>query len=374
MAAIYIHIPFCRSKCHYCNFFSVASKKLKEGFLPALLSEAQLQKDYLSGEPVDTIYFGGGTPSMLDTEEIRDILEVLCKCHPVANDAEITIEANPDDVLPAKAERWKRAGINRISLGIQSFCEGDLRYLNRVHDRESALKAPAVLKESGFENISIDLIYGIHGMTETSWNNNLEIFFSLEIPHLSAYSLTVEKGTPLDLFISQGKAKAPSVEHPVRQFNILMDRMEERGFVHYEISNFGLPGRFSGHNVNYWTGGKYLGLGPSAHSYDQGSRQWNVSSVSGYISSVRDGRLPFETEALSEKEHHNEYVMLALRTVWGISRQHVKNAFGRSHDDRLGKLCAGPEADGLVVTTHDRIFLTRKGKLFADRIAAGLFL
>ncbi len=374
MAGIYIHIPFCRQKCHYCNFFSVAGLRGKEQFLRALLQEAELQREYLEGEAVSTIYFGGGTPSLLTADEAGAILDKIRSLHPVTEDAEITLEANPDDVSPEKAREWAGLGINRLSIGVQSFFDEDLEKLNRVHTARQALSAIGSARAAGFENITADLIYGIPGLTREKWRENLRMFFTLDIPHLSAYALTVEQKTALDVLIRKGKYPPVDEELAVEHFRILAEEAAAHGFVHYEISNFARPGHYSRHNSLYWLGGNYLGLGPSAHSFNGRTRQWNVSHIGKYTQPGDSRSFVEETEMLTPEQRYNEYVMTSLRTIWGCDTVHIENLFGTARRDGFLKA-----AQKFLIRKHlrrdgTRFFLTDEGKLFADGISSDLFL
>ena len=374
MNGIYIHIPFCRHKCNYCNFFSIASIKYKSDFIKVLLKEIELQKNYLPNKKINTIYFGGGTPSMLSVDEINLILNKINQLFSIEKDAEITLEANPDDLIDRKIIELKNSAINRVSVGIQSFNDDDLHYLNRKHNSEQAKNSISQLKEFGFENISIDLIYGIPTLTEKKWEQNLEKFFALEIPHLSAYSLTVEKNTILDNLIRKGKAKNISENLSIEHFKYLLNRMDVNGFVHYEISNFSKPGCQSKHNSIYWSGGKYLGLGPSAHSFNGNARQWNVSNISKYIQSINNGIIPAEIEILNTNQKYNEYIMTSLRTIWGCSENVIKEQFGEKYLGYFLKTSKKHLQNRTLIVEDENYVLSQKGKLFADGIASDLFI
>lgn len=374
MAGIYIHIPFCRQKCHYCNFFSVATVKWRDEFIRALLKEMGMRKDYLAGEKVNTIYFGGGTPSLMRIEHLALSIEHLALHFDIEHLAEITLEANPDDINVTSPKEWKKAGINRLSIGVQSFFDDDLRYLNRVHDAGQALRAVELAREAGFDNLTIDLIYGIPTLTDEKWAKNLEIFFSLGIPHLSAYALTVEQKTPLALLIEKGKYEPVDENLSVAHFKMLQEQARAHDFIHYEISNFAKEGYYSKHNSLYWLGGHYLGLGPSAHSYNGHSRQWNVSNISQYIKLDDYQSSVEEKEILTVDQRYNEYVMTSLRTVWGCDTVHIRNVFGEGYERHFLK-----NAERFIAVQHlyregTKFFLTEEGKLFADGIAAAVFV
>lgn len=374
MAGIYIHIPFCKKKCHYCNFFSVASMKWKDAFILALLKEIDLRKDYLEGESVQTIYFGGGTPSLLHISDIAMVIEHLTNHFTIDSGAEITLEANPDDISEEKARDWKGASVNRLSIGIQSFFDDDLHYLNRVHSAGQAHRAIEAVRKAGFDNLTIDLIYGIPGLTDEKWIKNLETFFSLSIPHLSAYSLTVEQKTPLDLLIKKGKYTPPDEQQSVGHFKILLQQAKNNSFIHYEISNFAKEGYYSKHNSLYWLGGHYLGIGPSAHSFNGHSRQWNVANISQYIKLDDYHTSVEEKEVLTTDQRYNEYVMTSLRTSWGCDTLHILHVFGGKYETHF-IMNAGPyQEKAHLFNEGTRYFLTDEGKLFADGIAAGLFV
>jgi oxygen-independent coproporphyrinogen-3 oxidase len=374
MAGIYIHIPFCKQKCHYCNFFSTASTKWRDEFVSALLKEIEIRKEYLEEEKVNTIYFGGGTPSLLSIDHLALIFEHLALHFNIDHSAEITLEANPDDISVEKAREWKSAGVNRLSIGIQSFFDDDLHYLNRVHNAGQALQAITDVRNAGFENLTIDLIYGIPGLTEEKWAQNLETFFSLNIPHLSAYSLTVEQKTPLAKLIEKGKYAPVDENLSVAHFKMLLEQAKAHDFIHYEISNFAKEGFYSKHNSIYWLGGHYLGLGPSAHSFNGSSRQWNVSSISQYIKLDDFQTTVEEKEVLTLDQRFNEYVMTSIRTVWGCDSVHIRNVFGEKLESYFIMNIKSYLDKGHVYQEGSRYFLTDEGKLFADGIAAGLFI
>ena len=379
MAGIYIHIPFCRRKCHYCNFFSLASDKLKEPFLPTLKKEIALTREYLAGEPVNTIYFGGGTPSLYRPGELQEVMELLTPTpgpSPRGEGSvlsEVTIELNPDDVTEEFVAELKQTWFNRFSLGVQSFLDEDLIYLNRSHTAGQALRAVKLLHEAGYENISIDLIYGIPSVAPGIWQQNLETAFSLDVPHISAYALTVEPGTPLAWMI--GKQKSPPVcdELQADQFRMLVEKTREHGYLQYEISNFCKPGHHAIHNTSYWNGISYLGLGPSAHSYNGTSRRWNVSNLSKYIGCLNNSECIYEEEQLTSTQKYNEYVMTSLRTMWGCDGKKIILDFGFTIYDFFRKNALPMIGKGWLTEISGVWFLTDEGKFFADGIAAELF-
>lgn len=374
MAGIYIHIPFCRRKCHYCNFFSVASVKYKQHFLDTLREEIFLQRAYLSGKEIPSVYFGGGTPSLLDPSEISQIYEEIRKYYTLSKDVEITLEANPDDLGDGRIGEYIKLGINRISIGIQSFHDTDLAYLNRIHSASQAITAIKEAQSAGFRNISIDLIYGIPGLTNEKWEQNLEIAFKTGVQHISAYSLTVEPKTALDLLIKKKKLPEPEEEDVIDHFRILMAKMKGNRFIHYEISNFCMEGFYSRHNSMYWSGDHYLGLGPSAHSFNGVSRQWNIANIIEYIDQIQRKDRFFEKEILTPVQRYNEYVMTSLRTMWGCDVNRIRKEFGEEFAVRSSKSAVQFIDSGLMIEKKGIFYLTDDGKLFADGIAAGLFM
>jgi oxygen-independent coproporphyrinogen-3 oxidase len=381
MSGIYIHIPFCKSKCAYCNFFSLVSEKKINDYVNSLKREIVSRKDYLGGEKVKTIYFGGGTPSLLPTKYIDEILKILNNNFDLVSNPEITLEANPDTIDKEQLFELKSLGVNRISVGIQSFHDDDLKYLDRKHDSRHALQIIDDLKCVGFEKLTLDLIYGIPTLTEEKWNKNLDIFFSTGISHLSAYALTVEPKTILGQRIEKGDLQDVNEEETVRQYEILVDRTKENGFEHYEISNFAKPGCRSQHNSIYWNDEKYLGLGPSAHSYDGNSRQWNISNLTKYIQLVNadtdtdaDAEGYYEKEILSTEDKFNEYVMTSLRTSWGCDIEKISAKYGSAYSEHFLKNVKKYLESGEMLKDFNTYRLTDEGMLFADGIAAELFL
>jgi oxygen-independent coproporphyrinogen-3 oxidase len=374
MAGIYLHIPFCRQACHYCNFHFSTSLKLKNEFIDALLKEIQLQKNYLpaGAEQVNTIYFGGGTPSLLTPEELSAILQSLREHFSVAADAEVTLEANPDDLTEEKLQDWKKLGVNRLSIGVQSFFEDDLRWMNRAHTAQQAINNLQLARQY-FNNITIDLIYGTPTLPDDNWRHNVQQAIALGITHISCYALTVEPGTALASMITKHKVTDVNTEDQARQFLLLMQWMQDAGYEHYEISNFALPGKRSRHNSSYWQGAAYLGLGPSAHSFNGESRQWNVANNALYIQSLKEGNVPFEIENLTNTQRLNEYIMTSLRTMEGLDVQWVAKQFGEQAANQLQLESKQFIETGKMQFHNGRLQLTKEGKLFADGIAAELF-
>ena len=328
MAGIYIHIPFCRKACHYCNFHFSTALQGKNDFVQCLLKEMVLQKNYTGLQTIDTIYFGGGTPSLLLLSEMELIIGQLRRQFNISTDAEFTLEANPDDITAVKLNEWKNIGINRLSIGIQSFFEEDLKWMNRAHDAQQAKQCIELAQQAGFFNITIDLIYGTPTLTDERWKKNVHTALQYNIPHLSCYALTVEPRTALYHQIEKKKTSPINPNQQSNQFSLLMHWMQVAGYEHYEISNFSKPGYRSRHNSSYWKGNTYLGLGPSAHSYNGLTRQWNIANNALYIQSLQKNTVPFEIEHLSENEKLNEYIMIGLRTCEGISLEKFIGQFG----------------------------------------------
>lgn len=375
MAGIYIHIPFCRQACNYCNFHFSTSLHYKNDFIAGLLKEIELQSkaSYLQDQPVETIYFGGGTPSILQIDELKQIMQQLHDYFTIDPSAEITLEANPDDVNEEKLPGWKQLGINRLSIGIQSLFEEDLRWMNRAHTAEEAKQVISKARAAGFNSFTVDLIYGTPGLTDEKWLYNLNWVLHQNINHISCYALTVEEKTPLDKQIRQHQKQDIDPEQQSRQFLLLMDHLQQAGFEHYEISNFAKPGYRSKHNSSYWKGVHYLGLGPSAHSFNGSSRQWNIANNQLYIQSLKQGTLPVEKEKLTATQQLNEYIMTSLRLLEGTDLRHISQQFGNNRSTELKAAAISFEGKGLLIVKNDHIILTKEGKLFADSIASDLF-
>jgi oxygen-independent coproporphyrinogen-3 oxidase len=374
MAGIYIHIPFCKRKCHYCNFFSVASLSGKNTMLTAIEDEMLFRTNYLDGEEIETIYFGGGTPSLLSSVEINHLLYTIIDNYEVADDVEITLEANPDDLSLDKLVELRKAGINRLSIGIQSFFEEDLEYLNRVHNAPQAIAAVNDALVAGFRNITIDLIYGIPTLSDERWISNILKATSMGVQHISAYALTVEANTPLEWMIRKERAKPVDEEQSIRHFELLSAMMKEIGFIHYEVSNFCKEDCYSRHNSNYWNGKKYLGIGPSAHSFDGNTRQWNASGISSYITGIKNRSGPAGQETLTTNQHYNEFVMTSLRTMWGCRIKDILTLFGEEYLHYFQKTAEHYQTRGLLICTDGVFTLSTKGLLMADAIASDLFV
>jgi len=371
MAGIYIHIPFCKQACHYCDFHFSTGLNKQSQMVDAICREIILRKNEIK-EEVKTIYFGGGTPSLLSRKQVMDILQTINKHFNVSLNAEITLEANPDDLSLEKIKELSQTAINRLSIGVQSFFEEDLQLMNRAHNHKEALTSIECSKKH-FDNLSIDLIYGIPKMSQARWLENLDIAISLEVPHISSYALTVEPKTALKKMIEKGKISPVDDALAKIHFDILQQRMTEAGFVNYEFSNFGKPGYFSKNNTAYWMGDSYLGIGPSAHSYHQGVRSWNVSNNPKYIKSIEKNQLPLEKEILSTQDVYNEYVMTRLRTMWGIDLLEIKSLFGEKYVDHLRKELPVFLEKELIKKENNAYTITQKGKFLSDGIASDLF-
>ena len=377
MAGIYIHIPFCLSKCAYCGFYSVPSVKHKPEFLVNLKQEIIQRKDYLHGEPVHTVYFGGGTPTILSIDELKSIFTQLHETFEIDPQAEITLEANPDTLSLEYLEGLRQLGFNRLSIGIQSFFDNDLRYLSRKHNAAHARECVGLAKKAGFGNINLDLIYGLPTSDADQWNRNLDLFFEMDVPHLSAYALTLEPNSILTKLIEQGKAAPVNEDDAVRDYRILCQRAAENGFVHYEISNFCKPQMQSRHNTSYWFGTPYAGFGPSAHSYDGTSRQWNNNVIASEAEPATSEAWWKQTnltlETLSPEQIYDEYVMLRLRTMWGIDLKYMKREMGERFSTYCEKQAQPLIAQGRLSQTREFLYLTDAQMLFADGVAEELF-
>ena len=391
MSGIYIHIPYCKQACHYCDFHFSTSIKKKDEMVLALAKEIAMRKSEFQDDPefsgVETIYFGGGTPSILQITDIRLLIDEVYRNYKVVDNPEITLEANPDDlianVLSSRAlpklrerdfyEEYRSIGINRLSIGIQSFFEDDLKLMNRAHNSVEA-KSCLEIATQYFDNISIDLIYGMPNMSNEKWLHNIETALSFNIPHISSYALTVEPKTALHTFIQKGIIPQLDDEVAQEHFHLLLDKLEENGFIHYELSNFGKENYFSKNNSSYWLGKKYIGIGPSAHSYDGEKRGWNVSNNTLYLKSIQENKLPLETETLTKTDRYNEYVMTGLRTIWGISLDRIETEFGKTYLDYLNQQAAKYIEDHLLFVDDNVLRTTKSGKFLSDGIASDLFL
>lgn len=374
MAGIYIHIPFCKKLCSYCDFYHILSQPDNKQYIDALNREAILRRDYLGTQSVSTIYIGGGTPSVLQPGEIKSILDNITANFRVEADPEVTIEVNPDDINDEFLEGLKKTITNRISIGIQSWRDEDLKFMNRRHTASVAATALEKILGAGYENVTIDLIYGIPGMKTADWASSLDISFSYNIKHLSAYHLTIEPGTMLGKMKEKGVLSEIDEDASTSQFHTLIEKAESAGFIHYEISNFGLPGFLSVHNSNYWKQVSYLGLGPSAHSFNGYSRQWNIRDVKKYIKAVDSGSLIFDKEELDRKTRFNEYIMTSLRTMWGISLDYVEEVFDKEGYDYIKNLSGKFIDYGLMKQEKQTLVLTNQGMMISDNIISELML
>lgn len=373
MSGIYIHIPFCKQACHYCDFHFSTSMKKKDEMVFALLKELQMRSDEFKDEKVETIYFGGGTPSVLEIADIKLLIDAVYQNYTVAENPEITLEANPDDLSQERIIALSNNRINRLSIGIQSFFEDDLQMMNRAHNAREA-KACLAFATQYFDNISLDLIYGIPGMSNEKWQQNIETALSFGIPHISSYALTVEPKTALKKLIQTGKIAEPNDEAAQEHFMILVDMLQANDFIHYELSNFGKENYFSKNNSSYWLGKKYLGIGPSAHSYNGISRSWNIANNALYLKSIQENQLPNEVEILSKNDRYNEYIMTGLRTIWGVSLHRIEKEFGANTLTYLKKQAQKFLDDGLLSIDDNVLKTTSKGKFLTDGIASDLFM
>lgn len=373
MSGIYLHIPFCRKACTYCDFhFSTSLEKLDE-MEKAILTEMELRHTYLPlDEALESIYFGGGTPSLLAPSAIGKMVEKLNQFYKWNKNAELTLEANPDDITPRNLKAWKESGINRLSIGLQSFLDEELKWMNRAHSAEESISSVKMAQDAGFDNITIDLIYGTKFQNLYTWQDTLRKAIGLNTQHISAYNLTIENKTVLGVNHAKGKEPSVSEELSSLQFQVMRQELHKAGFIHYEISNFGKEGFFAKHNSNYWNGKSYLGLGPSAHSFNGTSRQWNVKSNAQYIQLLNSGKNYFEIEQLTEKDRYNEYVLTRLRTIWGCDTQEMKKLFG---EEKVAYFKNGISVfNGLYDEENGIYTLNEEGKLKADGIASELFL
>jgi len=373
MAGIYIHIPFCKQACNYCDFHFSTTLKMKASFVDALLIEIDLRKTVFDQETIHSIYFGGGTPSLLSDLDLARIFDKIYSSFLVSPMAEVTLEANPDDLSRSKIVQLKNTPINRLSIGIQSFRDQDLKFMNRAHNSKEALNSIKMCKQEGFTNLSIDLIYGTPGMDNSAWLENLNTAFDLNIPHVSSYALTVEPKTQLHYQILNKTVPNVSENNSAEQFSVLMNQMSKNGYEHYEISNFCKPGAYSKHNSSYWKKDRYLGLGPSAHSFYDNKRLWNVSNNAQYIKSLKVNNLPLQEETLTLENRYNEYVMTSLRTIWGCSIPIIQKDFSNELAVYFRKEINEYVKENYVFVKNEVYYLSESGKLLADKITADLF-
>ena len=374
MAGIYIHIPFCRQKCYYCDFYKTVNTSLTLSFIQSLQQEIQLQKNYLKDEAVETIYFGGGTPSVLKVNELQEILTSVQSNFKVDKKAEITFEANADDLSPEYLQGIKNSGINRLSIGIQSFQSKHLEKMNRRHNSEQAIQAVQNARKTGFKNITVDLIYGLPELTLDEWISDLKKVFQLPVHHISAYHLTYHEGTPFYTWLKKGTLKEISEPESIQQFEALIDLAEKNGFEQYEISNFAKDKMYSKHNSSYWLGKNYLGLGPSAHSFNGFSRSWNMAHLEAYIKAISEKQNWFETETLSKTDKYNEYIITRIRTIWGVSSNHIKKIFGVEKEKHFLESISKYKKLNLVIQQEDVFTLSKKGLFVSDDIMENLMI
>ena len=373
LAGIYIHIPFCKQACFYCDFHFSTSLKKKDELINCLIKEIEIRKEELNNSIIETIYFGGGTPSLLSTTEIKILVDAVYKNHSVVAFPEITLEANPDDLSKEKIIELSESPVNRLSIGVQSFFEQDLKLMNRAHNSKEA-KESLSLAIRHFDNISVDLIYGIPDCTNEQWRENIQTALSFGVPHISSYALTVEPKTALASFIKKGIIKNVDDEKSQEQFLILIDELEKAGFLHYETSSFGKEGFFSKNNSSYWLGKSYLGIGPSAHSFDGKQRSWNVRNNTAYIKVIQQNQLPIEREILSNTDRYNEYIMTGLRTIWGVSLEKINRDFGHKYVTYLENQSKKYIEQELLYIENGILITTKKGKFLSDGIASDLFM
>ncbi len=373
MSGIYIHIPFCKQACHYCDFHFSTSMKKKEEMVLALGKEIVLRKSEFEDEVVETIYFGGGTPSILTIADVKFLIETVYENYSVIENPEITVEANPDDLSENFIIELSKTSVNRLSIGVQSFFEDDLLVMNRAHNSVEAKKCLKIATNY-FNNISVDLIYGIPEMSNQKWTQNIETALSFGISHISSYALTVEPKTALKKLIDTGKIAQPKDEVASEHFDILVEKLTQNGFIHYELSNFGKENYFSKNNSSYWLGKKYIGIGPSAHSFDGKCRSWNVANNGLYLKSIFENNLPNEIEILTTTDKYNEYVMTGLRTIWGVNLNRIEIEFGQSYIKHLKKQFEKFVNDDLLVLENGILKTTKKGKFLSDGIASDLFM
>lgn len=372
MAGIYLHIPFCKQACNYCDFHFSTSLKYKDRLLEAMQLELKEQANYLEDQKINTIYFGGGTPSLLSQKELELLLNTLYRNYKVSSNVEITLEANPDDLTPSKIKELGESPVNRLSIGVQSFFDRDLKFMNRAHSSYEAERAICSAQDIGIDNISIDLIYGTPGLTHVDWKENLRKAFALDVPHLSSYALTVEKKTALEYAIRNGKVAALDDIQAAEQFEILLAETKANDYEQYELSNFCKDKKYSQHNSSYWTSENYLGIGPSAHSFNNYSRRWNVSSNGQYMKAISSGAKSYEEELIGDNERYNEYIMTGLRTIWGCSLDKIR-AIDEKYYTHLLKESERYCFEGKLVLDSGIIRATDKGKFLLDKISSDLF-
>ena len=372
MAGIYLHIPFCKTRCIYCDFYSTTRSELKSRYVQALCRELEMRKGYLKGENIETIYFGGGTPSQLEEGDFRQLFETIQKCYGMESCREITLEANPDDLSKEYLQMLSTLPFNRLSMGIQTFDDTTLKLLKRRHDARTAIEAVGRCRQAGFSNISIDLIYGLPGETKERWENDLRQAIDLNVEHISAYHLIYEEDTPIYKMLKQHQVSEVDEDSSLEFFTLLIERLQKAGFEHYEISNFCRPGKYSRHNTSYWKGIPYLGCGPSAHSFDGMTREWNVSSIDLYIKGIEENRRAFEIEHLDQATRYNEFIITTIRTAWGTPIEKLKQTFGNELWEYCRKMAAPYLENGKLEEHEGALRLTREGIFISDSIMSDL--
>jgi oxygen-independent coproporphyrinogen III oxidase len=373
MSGIYIHIPFCKKACHYCNFHFSTNLSLMDNMVDAICRDLELRKNYLKSDEINTLYFGGGTPSILKAFHVEKIFDTIRSHFKFSDHAEITFECNPDDISYANLELWKRVGVNRLSIGIQSFFEDDLLFTNRAHSAAEGIAAINLAKEFDFHNLSVDLIYGLTTSTEDKWKKNIEIVLDFDIPHVSAYCLTIEEKTVFGNWVRNKKMQKPSDELANSQFDYLIDTLIQKGYHHYEISNFALPDQYAVHNTNYWRGIEYLGLGPAAHSFNGKSRSWAIANNALYINNISLGLDYVETEVLSIDDEFNEFMMTGLRTMWGIDLNIMEAKFGQQYLLHIHDVLKSENILQYLIMDNNQLVLNKLGKFYADHVASTFF-
>lgn len=373
MAGLYLHIPFCKQACNYCDFHFSTSRQRQGEMVEALIKELELRQEYVQGEKLGSIYFGGGTPSVLSEAELDQLFSAIHRLFSLEENPEITLEANPDDLTPERIQVLANSPVNRLSIGIQSFREEDLKTMNRAHNATEAHECLSACRAAGFDDLSLDLMYGLPGLSTTDWLNNLQDALQYQPEHISAYCLTVEPGTVLAHQVTKGTVTPANEKEANTQMQQLMATLEEQGYEHYEISNFARAGRYARHNTAYWQGKTYLGVGPSAHSYNGGERQWNVANNPQYLKSLSENNIPAEVETLTKQDRLNETVLLSLRTMWGLDLSHIRHEFGKDAESYLRKEAEFYLNKGQLREAENRFFVTPQGKPLADRIASDLF-
>lgn len=372
MAGIYIHIPFCKTRCIYCDFFTKTKMDQKDLYIESLCKELEFRADYLESELIETIYFGGGTPSQLEKDDFASIFKSINSKFTIDRNAEITLEANPDDLSVTYLEMLHEIGINRLSMGVQSFDDNQLRFLKRRHTASKAIDAIKISQQIGFENVSIDLMYGLPKLDLPTWERSIEIAIELGVQHISSYHLIYEEGTKLYQLHQKGDIKSIDEELSLEMFSTMIERLNQAGFIHYEISNFGKENFFSRHNSSYWKGKKYLGVGPSAHSFNGNNRSWNISSISQYIEGVEKNNLCLKTEALDKKERYNEFILTGMRTMWGIDTIVLESLFGKDLLLYCIKNINKYVTSGDVIINNTNYRISRKGIFISDLIMSDL--